>query len=37
MVIELSDQFDLDTFLTIAPELKIDEATRSKCLDVVYQ
>ena len=37
MVIELSDQFDLDTLLTIALELKIDEAMRPKCMDGVYQ
>ena len=31
--IQMSDQFDLDTFLTIALELKLDEATRLKWME----
>ena len=31
--IQLSDQFDLETFLTIAIELKMDEATRLKWME----
>ena len=33
MAIKASDQYDLDTFLTIVMELKLDEVTRLKWME----